>query len=242
MGRDAQYDDFAGEFADHAEDGFYNAYIDRPACLDLLGDVAGQHVLDAACGPGIYAQELTRRGARVSAFDQSPAMIEITRSRAPGVDVRVHDIADPLGWLDDGSVDSALLALALEYVDDRVGALRELHRVLRPWGALVLSRLHPTGDWLRHGGSYFDVRVIEETWSKGWHLRYWLAPLEQTCEELREAGFLIERLLEPRPVAESAALRPEDYARLHREPSGFLALRALARPKADDSASSLPGA
>nr|WP_298993256.1 class I SAM-dependent methyltransferase [uncultured Pseudokineococcus sp.] len=230
VGREAQYDVFAEEFADHAEGGFYNAHIDRPACLELLGDVTGQHVLDAACGPGLYARELERRGAKVSAFDQSAAMVELTRARAPEVDVRVHDSADPLHWLPDGSVDSALLALALEYVDDRVAALCELHRVLRPWGALVLSRLHPTGDWMRHGGSYFEVRVIEETWSKGWQLRYWLAPLEQTCEELHAAGFLIERLVEPRPAPEAADLRPEDYARLHREPTGFLAIRAVARP------------
>jgi len=56
-------------------------------------------------------------------------------------------------------------------VDDFVGpnntrgtafttALRELRRVLRPDGALVLSRQHPTGDWLRHGGNDFDVRVV----------------------------------------------------------------------------------
>jgi len=230
VGREAQYDVFAAAFADHAERGFYNAHVDRPACLELLGDVGGQHVLDAACGPGFYGEELVRRGARVSAFDQSAEMVALTRDRVPHADVRVHDVGDPLHWLPDGSVDVVLLALALEYVDDRVAALRELHRVLRPWGALVLSRLHPTGDWLRHGGSYFDVRVVEETWSKGWRLRYWLAPLEQTCEELREAGFLVERLLEPRPVPEAEALRPEEYARLHREPAGFLAIRALARP------------
>ncbi|MFQ6392745.1 methyltransferase domain-containing protein [Nocardia sp. KC 131] len=47
---------------------------------------------------------------------------------------------------------------ALEYLDDRVSALRELRRVLRPDGALVLSRLHPTGDWMRHGGSCFTPR------------------------------------------------------------------------------------
>jgi SAM-dependent methyltransferase len=105
--------------------------------------------------------------------------------------------------------------------------LRELRRVLRPGGALVLSRPHPTGDWLRHGGSYFDVRVIEEVWSRGWEVRYWLAPLQQTCEELFQAGFLIERLLETSPPAEAA--QTEDHRRLSREPRGFLGLRALRR-------------
>jgi ubiquinone/menaquinone biosynthesis C-methylase UbiE len=156
-------------------------------------------------------------------------MVNLSRDRVPQADFRVHDVSDPLDWLADGSMDVVLFALALEYVDDRVAALRELRRVLRPGGALVLSRLHPTGDWLRHGGSYFDVRVIEETWKEGWQVRYWLAPLERTCEELHEAGFLIERLREPRPVPEGRALDPEEYERLHREPRAFLALRALAR-------------
>jgi len=216
---------FADQFLRHAEDGFSNAHYDRPACLELLGDVTGKRVLDAACGPGLYARELLRRGAHVTGFDQSPRMIEICRERCAAGDFRVHDLGDPLTWLPDASVDLALCALAIEYVDDRVGALRELRRVLRPGGALVLSRLHPTGDWLRHGGNYYDVRVISETWSNGWNVRYWLAPLQVTCEEIAAAGFLIERLVEPRPAPEAAGIDPEDYERLCREPSGFLAFR-----------------
>ncbi|HSZ38766.1 MAG TPA: class I SAM-dependent methyltransferase [Trebonia sp.] len=230
VGRDPQYDTFADEFFRHAEDGFYNAYYDRPACLGLLGDVAGKTVLDAACGPGLYAKELLDRGARVIGFDQSPRMVEIAAETARGGEFRVHDLADPLTWLPDASVDLALCALAIEYVDDRVGALRELRRALRPGGALVLSRMHPTSDWLASGGGYFDVRVIEETWQKGrWHMRYWLAPLETTCAEIAEAGFVIERLVEPRPVPEGAAINPEHYDKLNREP-GFLAFRLRPSP------------
>ena len=224
VGPKPQYEPFADEFLDHARDGFWNAHYDRPVCLGLLGDVAGRRVLDAACGPGLYAEALVGRGADVTGFDQSPRMIELCRQRVPSGDFRVHDLARPLDWLPDCSFDLALLALALEYVDDRVAALAELRRVLRPEGALVLSRQHPFGDWLRHGGSYFDVRVIEEIWGKGWKVRYWLAPLEQTCEELFEAGFVIERLLEPRPDPEAAEIDPEDYAQLSQEPRGFLAI------------------
>jgi hypothetical protein len=66
----------------------------------------------------------------------------------------------------------------------------------------------------------------------GPHPHYdWLTSLEQTCEELRAAGFLIERLLEPRPAAEAADLDADRYARLCREPTGFLAIRAIPDPR-----------
>jgi ubiquinone/menaquinone biosynthesis C-methylase UbiE len=225
-----QYEVFADEFAVHAENGFHNAFYDRPACLALLGDVAGKRVLDAACGPGHYAREMVRRGAQVTGFDQSTRMVALARARASAAEFRVHDLADPITWLPDASVDLVLCALAIEYVDDRVAALRELRRVLRPDGALVLSRQHPTGDWLRHGGSYFESRPVEEVWQKGWHVRYWLAPLEQTCDEIYQAGFLIERLTEPRPVHEAETLDPDEYKLLSREPRGFLAFRLRPRP------------
>lgn len=231
VGTHPQYDVFADEYLDHAHDGLFNAHYDRPACLGLLGDVAGSTVLDAACGPGLYADELSMRGARVIGFDQSPRMTELARQRVPTGQFRTHDLADPLEWLDDNCVDAVLFALALEYVDDRTAALREFRRVLRPDGALVLSRQHPTGDWLRHGGDYFEARVIDETWSRGWHVRYWLSPLEQTCEELHKAGFLIERLLEPRPTARAADIDHEKYKRLNRTPTGFLAIRAVPDPR-----------
>src|SRR5262249_35623742 len=155
VGRDPQYDVFADEFAEHAEHGFYNAYYDRPACLALPGDVAGKRVLDAACGPGLYAAELVRCGARVTGFDQSPRMVEICKARVGQGDFRVHDLGDRIGWLADASVDLALCALAIEYVDDRVGALRELRRGLRPPGAPVLARPHPPRDLRRPRGRQF---------------------------------------------------------------------------------------
>ena len=218
VGREPQYEVFADEFRDHAETSFFNAYVDRPACLGLLGDVRGRRLLDAACGPGIYADELTRRGATVTGLDVSPRMVELATARVPDARFRSHDLNEPLDWIDDDAFDVALCALAIEYVDDRAAALRELHRVLVPGGALVLSRLHPTADWLRHDGDYFATRVVEETWLEGWHVRFWIAPLEQTCAEIADAGFVIERLVEPRPVAAARTADPERYERYSTAP------------------------
>ena len=40
------------ELIDHKP---HNAYYDRPNTLQLIGDVAGKNILDAACGPGKWA-------------------------------------------------------------------------------------------------------------------------------------------------------------------------------------------
>jgi ubiquinone/menaquinone biosynthesis C-methylase UbiE len=63
-------------------------------------------------------------------------MAELSEQRVTSGRFRTHDLADPLDWLPDQSVDLVLFALALEYVDDRIRALRELRRVLRLEGRL----------------------------------------------------------------------------------------------------------
>ncbi|MEU5881498.1 class I SAM-dependent methyltransferase [Spirillospora sp. NPDC047279] len=223
------YERFAREYAEHAEGSPYNAMYDRPAVLELAGDVRGRTVLDAACGPGLYAVELARRGARVLAFDQSPTMVKLARDRVgDAADVRVHDLAEPLHWVPDGSVDLIVLALALHYLDDRVATLRELRRVLSPGGALVVSTHHPVSDWVAFGGSYFTCEPVEVSLSaeNDWPIRVWRRPMSEICAEFRETGFLIEELREPRPVPEMAARYPEDYEKLEAAPA-FVAFRLV---------------
>ena len=62
------FDGFAEEYERHAADGAYNAWYDRPAVLELIGDVTGQRVLDAGCRPGFSAAQLLASGAEVVAF------------------------------------------------------------------------------------------------------------------------------------------------------------------------------
>jgi len=217
----------AEDYADHALASAYNAYYDRPAVLDLLGPVASRRVLDVGCGPGFYAEAMVGRGATVVGLDQSPEMVGLAQRRlGDRAEFRVHDLAEPIAWLPDESFDLAVMALVIHHLDDRVAALREIHRLLRPGGVLVVSTHHPSTDWRRRGGSYFDVEVVEETWSRGWCIRFWRQPLTATCAEFAEAGFLIERLVEPRPVAAMAETYPEEFEKLNIEP-GFIDFRLL---------------
>ena len=224
------FEPFAHDYERHAAHSSHNALYDRPATLDLCGDVRDRRVFDAGCGPGLFAEELVERGAReVVGVDASPTMVELARERVKDrATFRVHDLQLPLDWVEPASFDLVAMTLVIHHLDDRPAALRELHRILRPDGALVVSTHHPTGDWLRHGGSYFDVSMIEETWNTGWNVHYWRMPLTQVTAEFAAAGFVIERLVEPRPVPEMAEQDPETYDDLETEP-GFIAFRLIKR-------------
>ena len=225
----AQYDSFAAEYEDHAATAPYNALYDRPATLDMIGDVAGRRVLDVGCGPGFYLPELIERGADVLGCDASPLMIELARARAGDrADLRLHSLEKPFDWIDDRSVDLVVCALVYHYVNDRPAFLAEMHRVLRPGGALIVSTHHPAADWHRLGGSYFTVEPVTETWSKGWVITAWRMPLTRLTAEFSDAGFLIERLVEPAPQPAMAESYPEQYRRLTTEP-GFILFRLVKR-------------
>jgi SAM-dependent methyltransferase len=213
----------------YAADNAYNAHYDRPAVLDVAGDVQGLDVLDAACGAGFYAAELAARGARVVAFDASERMVELVAKRVPQ-EVRVVRavLGERLPFPND-EFDLVVCALAIHHVNDRAAVFREFFRVVRRGGAVVFSTQHPTTDWLRKGGSYFDVRQEEDVWTRGalsYTVRFWREPLTTLSAAATSAGFWIERLVEPRPSDSMRERWPETWEQLNREP-GFLVMRLI---------------
>jgi SAM-dependent methyltransferase len=223
------YDTMGPTFAEHAADSAYNAHYDRPAVLAALGPVAGRRVLDAACGPGLYLGELLERGAQVTGFDASPAMVALARARTGGrARIDQATLGEPLPY-PGGAFDLVVCALAIHYARDRAAAFAEFRRVLRPGGAAVVSTQHPVMDWLRKGGSYFQTTLETDVWhtpAGDQPVRFWRESLSALCGAATRAGFLIEKLIEPIPAETMRDRYPEDYEKLSREP-GFLILRLL---------------
>jgi SAM-dependent methyltransferase len=229
-GAAATYDQFAAAYAADNEANAFNGLYERPAMLELLGDVSGRRVLDAGCGAGTLAEALLQRGAVVTGIEVSERMAELARTRlGERATVHVGDLGRPLAMFADGSFDMIAASLVLHYLEHWEPTLRELARVLVPGGAVALSTHHPTMDWQLAGGgsSYFETRQISETWRKGGEqttVTFWRRPLTAMIAAFRASGFVIEDIVEPMPVAACAERFPEDYARLTTAPR-FLFVR-----------------
>lgn len=226
------YDAIAQDFEHHATSSLYNAYYDRPAVLSLLPPVQGKRILDIGCGPGLYAAWLIEHGAQVVGFDISTEMVERAQQRVGNrAQFYQHDISQPLLFATDASFDLAIAPLMLHYVTDRVAALCEVARVLTNDGCLIVSTQHPFADWRRHGGSYFATELVQDTWkrsSQAFHMPFWRMSLTTMCDEFSQAGFFIDRLLEPQPVPEGAEIDPVNHRELMEQP-GFIAFRLRKR-------------
>lgn len=200
----ADYDAFARKYAAENENGLFNAWLERPEMLRLAGDVTGRRVLDAGCGAGPLTAALRERGAEVSGFDFSPAMVELARERLGSeVDLRVADLAEPLPY-GDAAYDDVVASLVLHYLEDWSAPLAELRRVLRPGGRLLVSVNHPTAYRIVYPeADYFAVTRYTEDYvfdGETVYLTFWHRPLHAMADAFADAGFHVTAISEPPPA------------------------------------------
>ena len=212
-----------------AEDKPYYALYEQPGLRALLPPVSGRRALDAGCGAGRLAAWLVEQGAQVVGVDISPEMLRHARERLPAASFLAGDLADPLPF-EDGSFDVVVAGLVMHYLRDWVPTLRELRRVLRPDGALVLSTHHPAMDAeLSGSGDYFATELLCDRWTVGEHeydVRFWHRPLSGMFREVAEAGLRVDELSEPQPLPEMRERFPDVWQRLTTKPH-YLFLRLV---------------
>jgi ubiquinone/menaquinone biosynthesis C-methylase UbiE len=110
--------------------------------VDKLHLSRGAAVLDAGCGPGYLLEALARRGFQVSGMDGSDRMLESAEARLRAAQpdfpftLKQGDI-ERLPF-EDAQFDLVLSTGVIEYLQGDATVLREMHRVLRPGGILVL--------------------------------------------------------------------------------------------------------
>lgn len=120
------------------------------ACLLPEGVVLG----DLGCGTGYFGRSLLGLASRLVCVDRSPGMLE-EAGRRLGTAAAGTELDLRLGELDQlpietDELDGAVAGMVLHHLEEPDGALRELHRVVRPGGAAVVVELAPHREtWCR---------------------------------------------------------------------------------------------
>jgi 2-polyprenyl-3-methyl-5-hydroxy-6-metoxy-1,4-benzoquinol methylase len=97
---------------------------------------AGERVLDVGCGEGSFSAALAAAGAHPVGVDVASEAIRRASGRHP--ELELHQVGETLPF-EDASFDVAWAGEVLEHVQDVVGLLDEVRRVLRPGGRLLVS-------------------------------------------------------------------------------------------------------
>lgn len=130
-----------------------------PHLLAAAGAAPGDRLLDVACGTGILAREAASRvgpAGTIAGVDPNAGMLSVAAGAAPEIEWR-RGTAEELPF-DDASFDVVASQFGLMFFADRLGALREMRRVLRPGGRLVVA----VWDSLdRHPGYAAEVELLD---------------------------------------------------------------------------------
>ena len=188
-----------------SEIGAMTERLEERLIFELAGEVRGRTVLDIGCGDGAFAVALARRGAFVSGIDTSAAMIDAAKARAAQhhADVTFQVAQAERLPFASGQFDVVTAITILCFVEDAGPVFREIARVLKPGGRLVIGEL---GKW--------------STWAAARRVRAWLGSRLWRLGRFRTASEL-------RRLAEQAGLQAENVRGAIFYPRSRLAARLM---------------
>lgn len=220
-----------------------NVLFEIPALFSLLPDLTGLSVLDLGCGFGEHCRGFIERGAaKVVGIDISEKMLEV--AKAENSDPKITYLNMPMEDLDkiEGKFDLVVSSLAIHYVEDFAGVVKNIYDLLNPGGLFVYSQenpintCHSTGErWTRdESGRKLYVNLknygVEGERESVWfvdNVKKYHRMFSTIVNTLASCGFVIEKMIEPLPDDEILAKYPDQEDLFHKP--DFLLVRAAKR-------------
>lgn len=137
-----------------SEDGQFFQKILFESFLNRLGDNKDQKILDVACGPGWLSDKIHKAGyTNISACDGSRNFLEHAKKTYTDINFTEVDLNTRLPY-EDNEFDSLVFSMAAHDVEDQVKTFKELNRIVKPGGKIMLTMVnpyyaYPVGVWKR---------------------------------------------------------------------------------------------
>jgi trans-aconitate methyltransferase len=214
-----------------------NNIIEKPALLELIGDVAGKQILDLGCGDARFGDELLKQGCSFyEGVEGSKNMVNEAMRVLVSERTSIHH-----STMEDWSYpcekyDLVISRLAIHYLQDLEPVFRNVRNSLNLNGQFVFSVQHPVltssmksiavsgkkADWIVD--DYFEIGERTEPWIRENVIKYHRT-IEEYYRALKNSGFKIEDISECKPQPERFN-NTEEYKRRLRIPL-FLLFRCL---------------
>lgn len=217
-----------------------NNLFEIPALFSMMPDLNGKKVLDLGCGFGEHCMRFVNDGAgQVTGIDISEKMLEVARkensdSKISYINMAMEDIAQL-----NERFDVVISSLAFHYVEDFSGVVKNIYKMLYEGGLFIFSQENPLctchsgGDrWTRDEkgdkiylnlANYGVEGERESVWFVN-NVKKYHRTFSTIINTLIEAGFHIEKMIEPLPTDQLLEEYPE-YKDLFHKPD-FLLIRA----------------
>lgn len=117
--------------------------------IEYAPPAAGERVLDVACGTGLLARVAAERvgdAGRVAGLDITGGMLAVARQQPGTQGIEWYEASVESMPLDDASFDLVFNQMGMQFVSNKLAAMREMRRVLAPGGRLALNVPGPTPD------------------------------------------------------------------------------------------------
>jgi ubiquinone/menaquinone biosynthesis C-methylase UbiE len=205
-----------------------------PALWKLIGDPSGLKILDAGCGNGYLTRELARRGAEVIGVDFSAGFISYCTKKEQEDPLGcqfIHSTLDEMVSIDSHYFDLVVSNIVFVDVLDYKGSFKEISRVLKSTGRFLWSNTHPifgrtSNEFFRLPfdtprneerkyvmiDRYFDSGGRSLSWGNFQPLWQFDRTLSEYSKALKEAGFVIREIIEPKPEKELIRNSPKYLA------------------------------
>lgn len=146
-------------------------------------DLRGKQLLDAGCGTGWFSQKAAERGAIVTSMDLGENLLNEVAKKCETKRVVGSILEIPFN---DNTFDYVISSEVIEHTPDPYVAIKEIYRVLKPGGIMVLSTPNQFWKWTLWIANKFNLRPYQglENWSSYFKLK----------NECIKNGFIIEEI------------------------------------------------